>query len=321
MKTIITTIVAMLLSVIAQTNATAQDFPLTIEHKFGSTTIEQQPERVASIDYSGVDNLLALGVQPVTIRYWFGENEGIFPWAADYLNSSPIVLKGLDFEQIAAANPDVIIAIASGITSDEYEKLSKIAPTVAVAPGIGDFAMPWDARALLAGKIVGRVAEAQAKVDALKAKFKSAADANPHWQGQTMAISFFYDGLPGAFTSVDTRSQVLAEFGFVVPKNIDELAGEGKFWTPFSEEQIEYLDTYLLVWTFSGDEGRDTILNWKGREFLAPSKEGRELFLGDGPRAAFSYGSLLSLDHLVGELVPMLEAATDGDPTTNKDNR
>jgi iron complex transport system substrate-binding protein len=311
-----------IISILLTTASFAQSFPLTIEHKFGTTTIEQQPERVASVDYSGVDNLLALGVQPVAIRYWFGENDGVWPWAESYQKSEPVVLRGaLDFEQIAATKPDVIIAISSGISSEEYEKLSKIAPTVAVAPGIGDFAMPWDARALMTGKIVGKEKEAQAQVDAIKEKFKAAADANPHWQGKSLAIAFFYDGSPGAFTSIDTRSQVLAEFGFVVPKNIDELAGDGQFWTAFSEEQIEYLNTDLLVWTYSGEEGLKTIQDWKGRAFLPPAKEGRELFLGDGPRAAFSYGSLLSLDHLIDELVPMLEAATDGDPSTNKDNR
>ena len=38
---------------------------------------------------------------------------------------------GLDFEAISDANPDVILAAYSGITQEEYDTLSEIAPVVA----------------------------------------------------------------------------------------------------------------------------------------------------------------------------------------------
>ena len=38
---------------------------------------------------------------------------------------------GLDFEAISDANPDVILAAYSGITQEEYDILSEIAPVVA----------------------------------------------------------------------------------------------------------------------------------------------------------------------------------------------
>lgn len=53
----------------------ATTYPLMIEHKFGTTLIPKQPERVATVDYAGGDNLLALGVQPLTVCYWFGDYE------------------------------------------------------------------------------------------------------------------------------------------------------------------------------------------------------------------------------------------------------
>ena len=48
--------------------ALAQDFPVTIEHKFGTTVIEAKPERVASVDHGGIGNLLALGVSPYLVH-------------------------------------------------------------------------------------------------------------------------------------------------------------------------------------------------------------------------------------------------------------
>ena len=57
-------------------------FPVTIAHKYGSTTIESKPERVVVAGLREQDALLALGVVPVATTEWFGEHPGaIFPWA------------------------------------------------------------------------------------------------------------------------------------------------------------------------------------------------------------------------------------------------
>ena len=72
-------------STVAAQEATADpDFPVTVEHKYGSTTITQAPERVVSIGYTDQDALFALGVTPIAIRYWYGdETNAVFPWAQD----------------------------------------------------------------------------------------------------------------------------------------------------------------------------------------------------------------------------------------------
>src|SRR5690606_6729085 len=107
--------------------AMADDFPVTLTHQFGTTTIATQPERAVSLGYSGIDNLLALGVKPVALRYWYGDYPyGVWPWAQDALgDAKPEVLKGdLNIEQIAALQPDVIMAVSSGITKEQYDLLS-----------------------------------------------------------------------------------------------------------------------------------------------------------------------------------------------------
>src|SRR5690349_15122229 len=114
--------------------AQAQDFPVTIEHMYGSTTITKAPERVVSLGFAGHDNILALGVHPIAVRYWYGDYpHGVWPWAEDALGGTePVVLKGdINIEQIAALRPDLILAISSGITREQYDLLSQIAPTVA----------------------------------------------------------------------------------------------------------------------------------------------------------------------------------------------
>lgn len=40
----------------------ATEYPLTLEHKFGKSIIHEKPERVATVDWGGGDNLLALAI-------------------------------------------------------------------------------------------------------------------------------------------------------------------------------------------------------------------------------------------------------------------
>jgi len=48
-------------------------FPVTVPHRFGSTTIPAEPKRVVSLGYTDRDAILALGVVPVAIREFTGE--------------------------------------------------------------------------------------------------------------------------------------------------------------------------------------------------------------------------------------------------------
>ena len=57
-------------------------FPVTIEHKFGSTQLDKAPTRVVCVGLVEQDALLALGIVPVGVTKWFGDAPAqIFPWA------------------------------------------------------------------------------------------------------------------------------------------------------------------------------------------------------------------------------------------------
>lgn len=298
----------------------AQDYPVTFEHKFGTTVVEEAPERVASLDFAGADDLLALGVQPVTIRHWYGDYpRSVWPWAEPLLEGTPTILRGqIDFEAIAAAEPHVIVALWSGITAEEYERLSLIAPVVAVPEGVGDYALPWDERALLTGRAVGREAEAEARIEAVQAKLYAAAKAHPEWSGKTAAVAYLWSGDLGAYTSNDVRPQLLSQLGFETPQAIDDLVVGNEFAVTFSPEDLSPIDTDLLVWL--PEEG-DTqpILDLPARNFLGVAKEGGEIFLDEELTGAFSHASLLSIPYAVERLVPLIEVALDGDPATRVD--
>src|ERR1700679_4233044 len=110
--------------------------PLTITHAFGETTIAQPPKRVVSAGFTGQDDLLALGIIPVAVTNWFGDQPfGVWPWAQPKLGAAkPVVLNldnGIQFKQISGLKPDLIVATDAGLDQDTYQKLSAIARPLA----------------------------------------------------------------------------------------------------------------------------------------------------------------------------------------------
>ncbi len=118
-------------------------FPVTIEHRFGSTTIPAAPSRVVVAGLVEQDPLLALGVVPVATTEWFGEHPGaIHPWAREALGDAPLpevlsIADGFEFERIAALRPDLIVGLLGGPeTRGDYDKLARIAPIVTQPAGL-----------------------------------------------------------------------------------------------------------------------------------------------------------------------------------------
>jgi iron complex transport system substrate-binding protein len=256
----------------------------------------------------------------VTIRHWYGDYpRSVWPWAEPLLEGTPTILRGqIDFEAVAAAEPEVIVALWSGITVEEYERLSLIAPVVAVPDGVGDYALPWDERARLTGQAVGREAEAEARIEAIEAELEAAAEAHPDWAGKTAAVAHMWNGDLGAYTSNDVRPQLLAELGFETPQAIDDLIVGNEFAVNFSPEDLSPIDTDLLVWL--PEEGnRQPILGLPARQFLDVTQEGGEVFLDEELIGAFSHASLLSIPYAMERFVPLIETALDGGPAAPAD--
>jgi iron complex transport system substrate-binding protein len=49
----------------------------------------------------------------------------------------------INFERIAALEPDLILGVYSGMTARDYELLPQIAPTVAQTDRYIDYGTPW----------------------------------------------------------------------------------------------------------------------------------------------------------------------------------
>lgn len=299
-------------------------FPVTIKNKYGDTVVKQAPKRIVTVGLVEQDALLALGVVPVATTEWFGQKPGaLFPWAKAKLGSGavPQVLSdkdGLQFEKIAELRPDLIIGLYSGMTADDYQKLSAIAPTVAQPAGVPDYGVSWQVVARTVGQAVGKSAAADALVQGIEKRFADVRAQHPEFKGKPALMASSYEGY-FIYGSQDPRSRLLTDFGFSMPSGLDKAIGD-KFGANISRERIALLDQQVLVW-FPGKGDTAKLKADPLYKNLKVRTQGRDIFIeenyDDPLYGATSFVSVLSLPIVLDELVPKLAAAVDGNPATN----
>ena len=84
----------------------------------------------------------------------------------------------IDFEKVAAQRPDLILGLYAELKRGDYDKLSKIAPTVAQAKG-DPYTTPWRDMTRDAAKAVGRVDEGEQLIEETEARFAAFRKAHP----------------------------------------------------------------------------------------------------------------------------------------------
>ncbi|WP_180687597.1 iron-siderophore ABC transporter substrate-binding protein [Streptomyces gossypiisoli] len=299
-------------------------FPVTLAHKYGSTTIESEPKRIVTVGLTDQDAVLALGKVPVGTTEWLGGYKGaIGPWAEDKLGGAeaPTVLKdtgtGPQVEKIAALKPDLILAVYGGLTKEQYESLSKFAPVVAQPKQYNDYGVPWQEQTETIGKALGKPEEAAAAVKATEDEIAAAVEEHPDFKGKTAVMATPYEGM-FVFGSQDPRSHLLTDLGFSLPKDLDKAIGD-QFGANISKERTDLLDQDALVWQV-GDVSKDADKLHKDASYkdLNVVKQGREVYVNETSDYgnALSMGTVLSLPYVVERLVPQLAAAVDGKTDT-----
>lgn len=297
----------------------AQAFPVTITHKFGTTEIPRAPERIVSVGYNDNDFALAFGQVPVGVRgpladYPFMQR----PWAQEALGGAEVPDVGaeeLDFEQVAALRPDLILGVYSGMTEREYSTLSQIAPTVAQSDEFVDFGVPWQQQTVLTGRALGQEERGREIVAEVEALFAQARRDHPEFQDARLVVGAPSENGYFANASEDLRVRFFTDLGFETSAEIDERAGDA-FFVDLSAERVELLDSDVLVMFASPQELADDELFQR----LDAVREGRVVYLPEGDSALYGalaiYNSPLSLPLQLEGLVPRLAAAVDGDPAT-----
>lgn len=242
-------------------------FPITIEHALGTTTIESQPERVASIAWSNHEVPLALGIVPVGMSKvtWGDDNDnGVLPWVEDKLADldaeTPVLFDetdGIDFEAVADTAPDVILASYSGLTQEEYDTLSKIAPVVAY-PDVA-WGTTLEDMILMNSKALGLEDEGVQLVADLETEIDTALTAHSELDGKKVLFSYMDPtdlSQIGFYTSHDTRPGFLADHGLPMPSVVEEeTAATDEFYVSLSSEEADrFADVDVFV-TYGDADG------------------------------------------------------------------
>lgn len=295
----------------------------TIEHKYGNTRVPGAPERVVSVGYSDQDPILALGVVPVAVRYWFDSKENaIFPWAKDEAGGeTPEVLdmpEQLNFERIAALEPDIIIGTYSGMTREDYDTLSEIAPTIPQSGDYIDYGMPWQEATISIGRALNREDRAEELVAGVEEQFAALREEHLRFEGAVLAgASYTSSSEIGFFASEDPRTRFFTLLGFETPDELDEIAGD-QFYGTISGERLDLLDQDVLVWSQLSytDGGREKIESDQLVQQMDASQEGRMVFVDGDVDDALQFNTVLSIPYALDAIVPQLANAIDGDPDT-----
>lgn len=281
---------------------------------FGTAHVPAHPQRVVAIGWSDQDTAIALGVKPVGVVRTVDTPSGVGPWAAPGLGGAkPTVLQvtdGIPFEKVAALRPDLILAIQSGIDRDDYDKLSRIAPTVGYAAGRGKYLTPWPEQTELIGRALGQEAGARKLVADTRATIGRVRREHPQWRDKRFA----YTGASTAdalnvYTGDDVRIRLLEQLGFTVPDPIRKLSDGTHFFVPLSYERAGMLDQDVLLAWFLTPADQRTFLRLPAIRRLGVVRRGDVVTEDLTLAQALAAPTPTSIPWALQRLVPRLQSA------------
>ncbi|WP_431887483.1 iron-siderophore ABC transporter substrate-binding protein [Nocardiopsis alba] len=301
--------------------------PITIEHALGTTTIENRPERVATVNWANHEVPLALGIVPVGMASAdFGDDDGdgVLPWVDERLEEldaeTPVLFDetdGIDFEAVADTAPDVILAAYSGLTQEDYDTLSEIAPVVAYPETA--WGTPWREMIEINSRALGLEEEGRELVTELEGEIEEAVADHPEIEGRSTMFLTHVDTTDlsevGFYTTHDTRALFFEDLGMSTPASVAEVSAETDlFALTRAAEQADVFDDVDIIVTYGGEE---TVEALEGDPLLSqmPAVEkGAVVSLpGDAPLGTAANPTPLSISWVLDDYLSLLAEAAEGD--------
>lgn len=298
-----------------------------VKHALGTAEVPESPTRIAAVNWLNHDVLLALGIMPVGFakQTWGVEDDsGMLIWVKEKVDAlvadgaeRPTLFdetSGIDFEGVSSTKPEVIIATYSGLEQADYDKLAKIAPTVAY-PTI-PWGTPWRESITITASAIGKKAEGDALVTDMEKLVADTVAAHPQIKGKRSA--FFYvdeqSGSIGFYTPVDPRTAFLADLGLPLPDSIKTIAAKDSttFAYEVSKENADQLSDLDLVVMYGKDED---LAGYQSNALLSaiPAfKNGAVAFVGNGDSLSASANpSPLATPWGIEKYTALIAAAAD----------
>ncbi|MGO2660434.1 iron-siderophore ABC transporter substrate-binding protein [Mycetocola reblochoni] len=297
--------------------------PVTIEHALGTTTIETKPERVATVAWANHEVPLALGVVPVGMaaaNFGDDDGDGLLPWVDEKLDElgadTPVLFDetdGIDFEGVADTNPDVILAAYSGLTQEDYDTLSEIAPVVAYPETA--WGTPWREMIEFNSRALGLADEGEALIGDLETEIAAAAAEHPELGESTAMFLTHVDTSDlsevSFYTTHDTRAMFFEDLGLKTPESIASASAEtDKFALTTSAEQADSFSDVDIIVTYGDEELVETLEGDPLLSQMPAVANGAIVSLpGDQPLGTAANPTPLSISWILDDYVGLLGEA------------
>ncbi|CTG40778.1 iron ABC transporter, iron-binding protein [Streptococcus pneumoniae] len=294
---------------------------IVLDHAFGQTILDKKPERVATIAWGNHDVALALGIVPVGLskaNYGVSADKGVLPWTEEKikeLNGKANLfddLDGLNFEAISNSKPDVILAGYSGITKEDYDTLSKIAPVAAYK------SKPWQTlwrdMIRIDSKALGMEKEGDELIKNTEARISKELEKYPEIKEKIKGKKVLFTMINAAdtskfwiYTSKDPRANYLTDLGLVFPESLKEFESEDSFAKEISAEEANKINDADVIITYGDDKTLEALQKDPLLGKINAIKNGAVAVIPDNtPLAASCTPTPLSINYTIEEYLNLL---------------
>ncbi|RCW65888.1 iron-siderophore ABC transporter substrate-binding protein [Saliterribacillus persicus] len=298
------------------------EYPIKMEHAFGETVIDSKPESVATVQWANHDVALALGVVPVgfsAANYGVEDDSGLLPWTAEKLDElgvdDPNIFQdtdGLDFEAISDSNPDVILAAYSGITQEDYDLLSQIAPVVAYENG--PWLTTWREQVMLNATGMGMKEEGEQLIKETENLIQEKASEYPEMQGKKVVwVNFSANDMSELhlYTDTDPRGAFLEELGMEYPESVtNEITDPSSYSLSLSAENADILNDADILIGYGDETLYEAVKADPVLGKIPAIERGSVVSIGNGtPMAASGNPNPLSIAYTIDDYLELIKGA------------
>lgn len=301
-------------------------YPITIKNVYGSVTLNNKPKRISTVGWTTYDAVLSLGVVPVDMpKMSDGDaKNGMYSWTSAKLkelgatgSKAPKLhdeSDSIDTEAIASTNPDLIIATQSGITKQQYQTMSKIAPTLAYPKEA--WATPWRDVVTIAAKALNMQAKGKQVLADDESAITKAVNAHPNIKGKTAAVMYFDTtklSTVSVYTTLDTRPEFLNDLGLMTPASVKKIsASTQSFYKDISSENVDQLNDVDIIVTYGDSSTLKTLQSDPLIGKIPAVKRGSVVVINSSSALESAIApSSLSIPATVGDYVGLLSKAAD----------
>ena len=309
-------------------SSTTSGKTISIKHVYGTTEVPADATKVATVAWANQDVLLALGIMPLGFskQTWgVTDGSGMLPWTKEKVDeltangaAQPKLFDDdggvkINPQAVNATKPEVILAVYSGMSKEEYETLSKIAPTVAY-PKVA-WGTPWRETIAINASAVGKKTEGDTLVADLEKQVADAVAKHPQIKGKAAAFCYTAEGDAtkfGYYTTADPRTAFLSDLGMKVPASVEKASKENAsaFNVDISTENADSLNDFDLIVMYGTESDLAAMQANSLLSQVRAIKNGAVAFVGNGdPMAASTNPGPLSIPWGIEKYVGLIATA------------